>query len=50
MQKTVRQIIDEDINPFVDEWEAKGQYPAKKVRINLGNVFRVKILYKLKIL
>lgn len=37
MQKTVRQIIDEDINPYVDEWEAKGQYPAKKIMKKLGD-------------
>jgi len=37
MQKTVRKIIDDDINPFVDEWEASGQYPAKEVFKKLGN-------------
>merc|ERR1712165_682140 len=31
MQKTAKTIIDQDINPFVDEWEASGQYPAKQV-------------------
>ena len=31
MQKTAKAIIDQDINPFVDEWEASGQYPAKQV-------------------
>ena len=31
MQETVRKIIDEDINPYVDEWELSGQYPAKQV-------------------
>ena len=31
MQKTVRKIIEEDINPYVDQWEAEGQYPAKQV-------------------
>ena len=31
MQKTVKSIIDNDINPYVDEWEASGQYPAKTV-------------------
>jgi len=36
MQKTVKAIIDEDINPFVDQWEAEGQYPAKKVFKKLG--------------
>jgi len=37
MQKTVRKIIDEDINPFVDQWEAEGQYPAKQVFKKLGS-------------
>ena len=31
LQKTVKSIIDNDINPHVDEWEASGQYPAKQV-------------------
>ena len=31
MQKTVKSIIDNDINPYVEEWEAAGQYPAKTV-------------------
>ena len=36
MQKTARTIIDNDINPFVEEWEASGQYPAKEVFKKLG--------------
>ena len=36
MQKTARTIIENDINPFVDEWEASGQYPAKEVFKKLG--------------
>jgi len=36
MQKTVRKIIDEDINPYIDQWEAEGQYPAKQVFKKLG--------------
>ena len=35
MQKTVKKIIEEDINPFVDQWEAEGQYPAKQVDLEL---------------
>ncbi|XP_023339136.1 probable acyl-CoA dehydrogenase 6 [Eurytemora carolleeae] len=38
MQKTVKKIIEEDINPFVDQWEAEGQYPAKQVMKKLGSV------------
>jgi len=37
MQETVRKIIDEDINPYVDEWELSGQYPAKQVFKKLGD-------------
>jgi len=36
MQKSVRRIIDEDINPYVDQWEAEGQYPAHEVFKKLG--------------
>ena len=42
MQATVRRIVEEvagvggagsqDINPYVDEWEKAGQYPAHTVR------------------
>ena len=37
MQKTARKIIDDDINPYVEEWEASGQYPAKEVFKKLGD-------------
>merc|ERR1712106_1148453 len=37
MQKTARRIIENDINPYVDEWEASGQYPAKQVFKKLGD-------------
>jgi len=37
MQKTARRIIENDINPYVDEWEASGQYPAKEVFKKLGD-------------
>jgi len=37
MQKTARRIIDEDINPFVDQWEEEGMYPAHQVFKKLGN-------------
>jgi len=36
MQQTARKIIETDINPFVEEWEASGQYPAKQVFRKLG--------------
>ena len=28
MQKTLIKIIDNDINPYVDQWEKEGHYPA----------------------
>lgn len=37
MQASLRKIIDSDINPHVDEWEASGQYPAHEVFKKLGN-------------
>jgi len=37
MQKTVRRIIDEDINPYVDQWEKEGMYPAHTVFKKLGS-------------
>lgn len=37
MQKTAQRIIDEDINPFVDQWEEEGMYPAHQVFKKLGN-------------
>jgi len=37
MQKTARRIIEEDINPFVDQWESEGIYPAAKVFKKLGD-------------
>jgi len=37
MQQTARRIIETDINPFVDEWEREGQYPAKQVFKKLGD-------------
>merc|ERR1711970_1701677 len=37
MQKTAQRIIDEDINPFVTQWEEEGAYPAAKVFKKLGD-------------
>ncbi|XP_060077311.1 probable acyl-CoA dehydrogenase 6 [Ylistrum balloti] len=37
MQDTLRKIIDKDINPNVDQWEAEGQFPAKQVFKTLGD-------------
>ena len=37
MKKTAKNIIDEDINPYVDQWEEKGIYPAHTVFKKLGS-------------
>jgi len=37
MQNTLKKIIDTDINPNVDQWEADGEYPAHEVFKKLGD-------------
>uniref|UniRef100_A0A1I8FT94 Acyl-CoA_dh_1 domain-containing protein n=1 Tax=Macrostomum lignano TaxID=282301 RepID=A0A1I8FT94_9PLAT len=37
MRSTLRRIIEQDINPYVDEWEAKEIFPAKQLFKKLGN-------------
>lgn len=37
LRRTLRKIIEKDINPYVDEWEEQGGFPAHKVFKNLGN-------------
>ncbi|XP_057897181.1 probable acyl-CoA dehydrogenase 6 [Melospiza georgiana] len=36
LREALRKIIDKEINPFVDEWEEEGQFPAHKVFKILG--------------
>lgn len=31
------QLIDQEINPHVDQWEAEGRFPAHKIFKLLGN-------------
>lgn len=31
------QIIDQEINPYVDKWEEEGQFPAHKIFKILGS-------------
>jgi citronellyl-CoA dehydrogenase len=38
VQKTLKRLIDEDINPHVDEWEDAGIFPAHEVFKKLGNL------------
>jgi len=37
VQKTVQKIIDKDINPYVEQWEAQGSFPAREVFKKLGD-------------
>ena len=37
MQTTLKKIIDTEINPYVDQWEDEGQYPAHEVFKKLGD-------------
>lgn len=36
IRRTLRRVIDSDINPHVDAWEAAGQFPAHEVLGKLG--------------
>ena len=37
-RSTVRRLVDEEINPYVDEWEAAGIFPAHELFAKLGAV------------
>uniref|UniRef100_G3NSB0 Zgc:85777 n=2 Tax=Gasterosteus aculeatus aculeatus TaxID=481459 RepID=G3NSB0_GASAC len=37
LQESLRKIVDQEINPHVDQWEAEGTFPAHKVFKILGN-------------
>ncbi len=37
LQATTQRLIDEHINPFVDEWEAAGIYPAHELMKRFGD-------------
>jgi len=38
VQKTLKRLIDEEINPHVDEWEAAEIFPAHEIFKKLGNL------------
>lgn len=38
MRKSLRKIIDSDINPYVDQWEEEGIYPAHKIFKKLADI------------
>ncbi|KAK5855221.1 hypothetical protein PBY51_005346 [Eleginops maclovinus] len=37
LKKSLRKIIDQDINPYVEQWEAEGIFPAHKIFKILGS-------------
>lgn len=37
LRATARKIIENDINPYIDQWEQEGQFDAHKVFKTLGN-------------
>ncbi len=38
LRQTVRQFVNTEINPYVDQWERQGHYPAKTVFKKLGQL------------
>ena len=38
IRRTLKRVIDNEINPYVDEWEEAEQFPAHEVFKKLGNV------------
>uniref|UniRef100_A0A669CAR0 Zgc:85777 n=1 Tax=Oreochromis niloticus TaxID=8128 RepID=A0A669CAR0_ORENI len=37
LKESLRKLIDQEINPYVDQWEAEGKFPAHKIFKILGN-------------
>ncbi|XP_076006007.1 putative acyl-CoA dehydrogenase 6 [Genypterus blacodes] len=37
LKESLRKIIDQEINPYVDQWEAEGKFPAHKIFKILGS-------------
>ncbi|XP_005728786.1 probable acyl-CoA dehydrogenase 6 [Pundamilia nyererei] len=37
LKESLRKLIDQEINPYVDQWEAEGKFPAHKLFKILGN-------------
>ncbi|WP_226661030.1 acyl-CoA dehydrogenase family protein [Microbulbifer aggregans] len=38
LQRTVRNFVEQELNPHVDEWEAAGGFPIKAIFKQLGNL------------
>ena len=36
LRETLARVIEKDINPFVDQWESEGKFPAHRVFKKLG--------------
>ena len=44
LEDTVLKFCDKEINPFVAEWEAQGQFPAHEVFKKLGDLDRKSVV------
>ncbi|WP_281557023.1 acyl-CoA dehydrogenase family protein [Thalassomonas sp. RHCl1] len=38
LQRTVQQFVQQEINPYIDEWEAEGQFPTHKIFKKMGDL------------
>src|SRR5690606_8208146 len=38
LRRTIRKFIDEEINPYVDEWEEAQIFPAHEIFKKMGNL------------
>ncbi|MFZ3208939.1 MAG: acyl-CoA dehydrogenase family protein [Geobacteraceae bacterium] len=38
LRRTISQFVDKEINPYVDEWEAKGRFPAHELFKKMGKL------------
>jgi citronellyl-CoA dehydrogenase len=45
-RRTIRQFVDREINPYVDEWEAEGIYPAHQIFKKLGEIGALGLTYE----
>ena len=46
--ETVRRVVDREINPFVDEWEAAEQFPGHELFRKLGDLGLLGVKYEEK--
>ena len=38
LRAVVRKVVEDELNPHVDEWEASGAFPAHEVMARLGEL------------